>query len=166
VTDQTLYTCVNDFVDPKLKQVSGEASRLHGKSNRSSAEEKNLEQLSDLELELKDFRDELLRIAKFWKPKLNDGVQITAAPLWNFLPAPTVAEAAQGDLGEARIRRVRLGAPGLLDLARPCRPRQPRRPQLRHRPRPGRTALARGRGREEDPRRQGQESHGVATRVN
>ena len=84
LTDQTLYTCVNDFVDPKLKQVSDEASRLRGKSNRSSAEEKELERLSDLELELKDFRDELLRVAKFWKPNLNDGVQITAAPLWKF----------------------------------------------------------------------------------
>lgn len=84
LTDQTLYTCVNDFVDPKLKQVSDDASSLRGKSNRSSSEEKELERLSDLELELKDFRDELLRIARFWKPNLNDGVQITAAPLWNL----------------------------------------------------------------------------------
>ena len=84
LTDQTLYTCVNDFVDPKLKQVSEEADRLRGKSHRSSAEEKELERLTDLELELKDFRDELLRVAKFWKPNLNDGVQITAAPLWKL----------------------------------------------------------------------------------
>lgn len=84
LTDQTLYICVNDFVDHKLKQVSDDATSLRGKSNRSSAEEKELERLSDLELELKDFRDELLRIARFWKPHLNDGVQITAAPLWNL----------------------------------------------------------------------------------
>ncbi len=84
LTDQTLYTCVNDFVDPKLKQVSDDAAILRGKSNRSSAEEKELESLSDLELELKDFRDELLKIARFWEPNLNDGVQITAAPLWNL----------------------------------------------------------------------------------
>jgi len=84
LTDQTLYTCVNDFVDPKLKQVSDDVTSLRNKSSRSSAEEKELERLSDLELELKDFRDELLRIARFWKPNLNDGVQITAAPLWNL----------------------------------------------------------------------------------
>jgi len=84
LTNQTLYTCVNDFVDPKLKQVAEEAARLRGKANRSSTEEKELERLSDLELELTDFRDELLRIAKFWKPNLNDGVQITAAPLWKL----------------------------------------------------------------------------------
>ncbi|MBU0463963.1 MAG: hypothetical protein KKE12_10190, partial [Proteobacteria bacterium] len=30
------------------------------------------------------FRDELLRIAIFWKPNLIDGVQIIAAPLWKL----------------------------------------------------------------------------------
>lgn len=84
LTDQTLYTCVNDFVEPKLKQVTGEAARLRQKATRSSADEKELERLSGLELELKDFRDELLRLAKFWKPNLNDGVQITAASLWRL----------------------------------------------------------------------------------
>jgi hypothetical protein len=84
LTDQTLYTCVNDFVEPKLKQVAGEAARLRQKASRTSADEQELERLSDLELELKDFRDELLRLAKFWKPNLNDGVQITAAPLWRL----------------------------------------------------------------------------------
>ena len=35
-------------------------------------------------MELTDFREELLHVAQFWKPNLNDGVQITAAPLWKF----------------------------------------------------------------------------------
>jgi hypothetical protein len=84
LSDQTLFTCVNDFVDPKLKQVAEEASRLRLKKGRSAADEKELERLTDFERELKDFRDELLRVAKFWKPNLNDGVQITAAPLWKL----------------------------------------------------------------------------------
>lgn len=84
LTDQTLYICVNDYVDPKLKQVSGDATSLRGKANRSSVEEIELERLIVFEQELKDFRDELLRIASFWKPNLNDGVPITAAPLWNL----------------------------------------------------------------------------------
>lgn len=84
LTDQTLYTCINDFVEPKLKQVAEAAGRLRQNPHRSNVEEKELERLSDLELELKDFRDELLRIAAFWKPNLNDGVQITAAPLWRL----------------------------------------------------------------------------------
>lgn len=84
LNDQTLYTCVNDFVDPKLKQVSDEAARLRMKKSRSPADEKELERLTDFERELKDFREELLRVAKFWKPNLNDGVEITAAPLWKL----------------------------------------------------------------------------------
>jgi len=84
LSDQTLFTCVNDFVDPKLKQVSEDATRLRQKKGRSAVDEKELERLTDFERELKDFRDELLRVAKFWKPNLNDGVQITAAPLWKL----------------------------------------------------------------------------------
>lgn len=84
LTEQTLYTCVNDFVEPKLKTVTDDLNGLRNKSTRSSAEEKELAKLSDMEAELKDFRDELLRLAKFWKPNLNDGVQITAAPLWKL----------------------------------------------------------------------------------
>jgi hypothetical protein len=84
LNDQTLFTCINDFVDPKIKQVSEEAKNLRQKKSRSSAEEKDLESLTDFEHELKDFRDELLRVAKFWKPNLNDGVQITASPLWKL----------------------------------------------------------------------------------
>jgi hypothetical protein len=85
LNDQTLFTCVNDFVDPKLKQVSGDLTRLRLKTRRSTADEKELERLSDLERELKDFRAELLRVAALiWKPNLNDGVEITAAPLWRL----------------------------------------------------------------------------------
>ncbi len=76
--------CVNDFVEPQLSVVSGQLAELQRKAIRSAKEEKELERLSDLELELKDFRTELLRIATFWKPNLNDGVQITAAPLWKL----------------------------------------------------------------------------------
>jgi hypothetical protein len=71
-------------VEPKLKTVTDDLTALRSQTTRSSAEEKELATLSDLEGELKDFRDELLRIAGFWKPDLNDGVQITAAPLWKL----------------------------------------------------------------------------------
>jgi len=84
INDQILFACVNDFVDPKIKQVGEDLVRLRSKSGRSRDEESELERLSDLERELKDFRAELLRVAAFWKPNLNDGVQITAAPLWRL----------------------------------------------------------------------------------
>lgn len=84
LNEQTLYSCINDYVEPKIQQVEQELNILHNKSARNSSEEKSLEKLSNLISELRDFRDELLRIAKFWKPNLNDGVQITAAPLWKL----------------------------------------------------------------------------------
>jgi hypothetical protein len=83
--DQTLYTCVNDFVErAKLHEVTEELNTLLTKTDRSKEEEKKLDHLLDFEQELKDFRDELLRVAQFWKPNLNHGVQITAAPLWKL----------------------------------------------------------------------------------
>lgn len=90
LNDQTLYTCVNDFVEPKLTDVAAELASLRQKgSDRSREDEKRLEKLQDLEIELQEFRDELLRIARLpWKPNLNDGVQITAAPLWKLFQLP------------------------------------------------------------------------------
>jgi hypothetical protein len=83
LTDQTLYTCINDYVEPKLHQVNQATTQLRSKGDRTRDEEKRLETLQTLELELIDLRDELLRIAQLpYKPNLNDGVQITAAPLW------------------------------------------------------------------------------------
>jgi hypothetical protein len=84
LNDQTLYICVNDFVEPKLREVAEQLHALRSKSGRSKQEDKELERLLDFEQELKDFRDELLRVASFWNPNLNDGVQITAAPLWKL----------------------------------------------------------------------------------
>jgi hypothetical protein len=82
LTGQTLYIAVNDFVEPKLKSVAQIVQSLRIKPNRSREEEKELEQAQDFELELTELRDTLLEIAKGYKPNHDDGVQITAAPLW------------------------------------------------------------------------------------
>lgn len=84
LNEQTLYSCVNDFIEPKLQSLEHELNGLRGKTSRSTQEERALARLSGLQAELKDFRDELLRVSTFWKPNLNDGVQITAAPLWKL----------------------------------------------------------------------------------
>lgn len=88
--DQTLYACVNNFVEPKLRQVGETVNQLRGKgAGRSREEEKEFERMQDFEQELQTFRDELLRLAKLpWRPNLNDGVQITAAPLWPLFRLP------------------------------------------------------------------------------
>lgn len=83
LSSQTLYTAVNDFVEPKLAEVETEAATLRAKGNaRSRDEEKRLEALATLEAELRDLHDQLLAIAPHYKPNYDDGVQITAAPLW------------------------------------------------------------------------------------
>ncbi len=83
LTDQTLFTAVNDFVEPKLKQVDSELGNLRlAGASRSRDDEKRLEELSDFRDELADLCDTLLRIAPGYKPDHDDGVQITAAPLW------------------------------------------------------------------------------------
>jgi hypothetical protein len=86
LTNQTLYIAVNDFIEGpngKLKQVEKELAALRIKGSASSREEeKKIEALQTLEGELIDLRDTLLQIAPTYRPNHDDGVQITAAPLW------------------------------------------------------------------------------------
>ncbi|MGO4917445.1 hypothetical protein [Pseudogemmobacter sp. W21_MBD1_M6] len=85
LTDQTLFTAVNDFIEPKLKQIGQDVAALRTKgSARSRDDEKNFEALQALELELIELRDTLLAIAQTYRPNHDDGVQITAAPLWQL----------------------------------------------------------------------------------
>jgi hypothetical protein len=84
LTDQTLYIAANDFVGPKLEETSRLAAALRTRTDRSREEERQLEELQDLEAEVKELQDELLRLAPAWKPNHDDGVQITAAPLWRL----------------------------------------------------------------------------------
>lgn len=88
LTDQTLYTCVNDFVEPRLARVAEAAAQLRAKGNgrtgRSRDEETELERLQNLEGELRALRDDLLGLAPVWKPNLDDGAVVTASPLWRL----------------------------------------------------------------------------------
>ncbi len=85
LTDQTLFTAVNDFIEPKLKQVGQDVAALRTKgSARSRDDEKTFEALQTLELDLIELRDTLLAIAQTYRPNHDDGVQITAAPLWQL----------------------------------------------------------------------------------
>ena len=85
LTDQTIFTAVNDFVEPKLQHLESELSALRRKGqDRTSAEEREFEKLQTLQEELTDLRDTLLQIAPTYKPNHDDGVQITAAPLWRL----------------------------------------------------------------------------------
>lgn len=83
LTSQTLYTAINDFIEPKLQQVGADVTALRNKgSARSRDDEKQFEALQAFELELIELRDTLLKLAPSYKPNHDDGVQISAAPLW------------------------------------------------------------------------------------
>jgi hypothetical protein len=83
LSSQTLYTAVNDFVEPKLQQLDSETAALRSKgSGRSRAEERQLDELQTFQQELTELRDLLLKVAPGYRPSHDDGVQITAAPLW------------------------------------------------------------------------------------
>lgn len=85
LSSQTLYTAINDFVEPKLKQVSDHVKALRNKgSARTRDDEKQFEVLQAFELELIELRDTLLKLAPNYKPNQDDGVQICAAPLWSL----------------------------------------------------------------------------------
>jgi len=81
LSEDTLYTAVTQFIEPKQEDAAKTFADLNAKPNRSKEEDKELEAAQLLVAELATLRESLLEIAKFWKPNLNDGVQITAAPL-------------------------------------------------------------------------------------
>jgi hypothetical protein len=86
LSDQTLFRCVQDFIEPKIKEIERDIERLQKElqSSKKSIRDE-VEHLVDFRRELIDFRDELLRVAKLpYKPNLNDGVMITACPLWKL----------------------------------------------------------------------------------
>jgi hypothetical protein len=83
LTSQTLYIAINDFIEPKLRQVGTDVTTLRNKgSARSRDDERQFEALQAFELELIELRDTLLKLAPTYKPDHDDGVQINAAPLW------------------------------------------------------------------------------------
>jgi hypothetical protein len=89
--EQTLYACINDFVKPKLKKVREDLQFLKQIGpQRSRDDEKQFAELQELEQDLDVFLGNLIRLTDLpWKPDLGDGIEITAAPLWNlFLHKP------------------------------------------------------------------------------
>lgn len=86
LTDQTLHTALADFVDPKIKTVERDIEVLRERAEGGGTQVGESQEFLD---ELKEFRAEIERIIKLpWKPNLNDGVLITACPLWKLFRLP------------------------------------------------------------------------------
>ncbi len=89
ISDQTLFQCVNDFVRPKIASVEGDLARAMTASGDERSKRSETERLTALRSELVEFQNELLRVAQLpYKPNLNDGVIITASPLWKMFRLP------------------------------------------------------------------------------
>ena len=85
LTDQTLYVCVNEHLDPKLREIEGDLDRLRTKGEPDAKARRQIDDLVALQREVLAMREELLRVANLpYKPDQNDGVLITAAPLWQL----------------------------------------------------------------------------------
>ena len=79
-TDQTLYTVLNKFVDPKLKTVSMRYDEL--KKVEDTLDESGRCQLTNLLVlhgELKVFRNEIEELARTFKVHFDDGIAINAS---------------------------------------------------------------------------------------
>ena len=86
LTDQTLHLALADFVDPKLKSVQYDITVFR---ERTGGRDSQFGELQEFLGELTEFRAEIERIIKLpWKPDLNDGVLITASPLWKLFRLP------------------------------------------------------------------------------
>jgi hypothetical protein len=91
LTPDTLYKCLQQFVVPKLADVEKELTHLRTvlAANEGGARERSrLEELEGFRRELIELRTELELWAPKWKPNLNDGVLINAAPLWKLFRLP------------------------------------------------------------------------------
>jgi hypothetical protein len=86
LTDQTLYMVVNKYVEPKISEVERGTAQIENDLKAASGREATrlTDRLGEARAflgELRDLREELLRIAAMpYKPDLNDGVIINAAP--------------------------------------------------------------------------------------
>jgi hypothetical protein len=94
LNDDSLYTALNRYVKPKIDDTEKQLRRIESELPNATGREvlslrTALEETKVLVDELREFRDELARIADLpYKPNLNDGVLITASPLWKLFRLP------------------------------------------------------------------------------
>lgn len=87
LTDQTLYMVVNKYIEPKISEVERGIAQIENDLKAASGRGaiRLTDRLNEARAflgELRDLREELLRVAALpYKPDLNDGVIINAAPL-------------------------------------------------------------------------------------
>jgi hypothetical protein len=91
LTADTLYGCINILETKiRLEQRKLELARIDLEKSEGKAERTRVEELTEFIAALTEMKEELERVASLpYKPNLDDGVQITAAPLWRFFRLPS-----------------------------------------------------------------------------
>jgi hypothetical protein len=82
LSEATLFTAVNSYIDPKLQAVRSELEEIRQDKSRRS----RFDELTELAEELETMRRTLLEIGELpYKPDHDDGVPICAAPLYPLI---------------------------------------------------------------------------------
>ena len=90
LSDQTLFATVNTYIEPRITELKRARARIEEEFKAASGAEATRitdrhNEVRTLLGELQEMRDEILRIASLpYKPNLNDGVIINAAPFHNL----------------------------------------------------------------------------------
>jgi len=85
LNSQTLYKIISDHINPKEEMLEADITKMRNNPNLDNKGLKELKDMENLLHELKDFREGLLQVAQLpYKPNHDDGVLITAAPLYKF----------------------------------------------------------------------------------
>ena len=88
LTADTLFRVLNDHITPKLQHEERQLTNLIQDSgiNPPASQRTEIDAQESFVSELREFRDEVARVAPLWNPNLNDGVLLNYAPLWRSVP--------------------------------------------------------------------------------
>ncbi|MDP3945226.1 MAG: BREX-1 system adenine-specific DNA-methyltransferase PglX [Lutibacter sp.] len=85
LNNQTLLSIINNYLQPKIDEVVDNRRNMSNNSMNDNKAIKDVKALEDLEHELETMKKELLDITSLpYKPNHDDGVLITAAPLYKL----------------------------------------------------------------------------------
>ncbi|WP_449256346.1 BREX-1 system adenine-specific DNA-methyltransferase PglX [Bosea sp. (in: a-proteobacteria)] len=82
----TLFRLQDDILEQKIANEQRALAEMStGRQDLSVNERKNVEEQEVFVAELRQFSDEVKRVAPLWNPHLDDGIIITMAPLWRMV---------------------------------------------------------------------------------
>ena len=88
LTKDTFYVLLNDYVAPKVQFEERKLVSLikDSEAKPNASRRKEIAKQESVVEELREFRNEVARIAPLWNPNMDDGVLINFAPLWRLVP--------------------------------------------------------------------------------